>query len=365
VRWKAPLPGPGMSSPIVWGSRVFLTQSLDKEGHQRALMCFDRKDGKLLWQKVTAYPEKESTYEGEPHYASSSPTTDGERVVAWFGSAGVVCYDFQGNLLWQRDLGKAEQIWGNASSPVLYKDRVFLNFGPGARSFLIALDKKTGKDLWKIDQTGSYGEKPSEWYGSWSTPVVLRLPDHDELIMSWPEAVSAYNPASGELLWTCKGLGKLVYSTPLVTPDVIVAMSGFGGPYLAVRPGGRGDVTATHRLWLVEEKTPQRVGSGVLVGDHVYILNAIGTIQCIEVKSGKTLWEERAGSASWGSMVHADGRLYVTNQRGETLVVAAKPVLEILSRNPLGERSQSSPAISDGQIFVRTYGHLWCIGAAP
>jgi outer membrane protein assembly factor BamB len=363
VRWKTPLPGPGMSSPIVWGDRVFLTQALDNDGRQRGVLCFDRKDGRLLWQKTVEHAEKESSYSGEPHFASGTPVTDGERVIAAFGSAGVVCYDFQGKQLWRRDLGKAEQIWGNAISPILHGDRVILNFGPGERTFLIALDKKTGQDVWKVDQPGGrYGHAPSEWIGSWSVPVVLKTSERDELIVSWPEAVKAYNPKTGELLWTCRGLGPLVYSTPLVTPEAIVAMSGFGGPYLAVKPGGKGDVTDTHRLWHVPGRSPQRVGSGIIAGEHVYILNAIGTVQSLELKTGKTLWEERASGASWSSMVHADGRLYVTDQKGETLVLAAKPVLEILARNPLGERSQSSPAISNGEVFIRTYGHLWCIG---
>jgi len=178
--------------------------------------------------------------------------------------------------------------------------------------------------------------------------------------MSWPLTVKAYNPQTGALLWTCQGLGRLVYSSPLVTPEVVVAMSGYGGPYLAVKPGGKGDVTETHRQWHVE-RAPQRIGSGVIVGEHIYILNETGTVQCIELKTGKTLWNERVGAGAWGSMVHADGKLYVTNRQGETIVLAAQPTFELLSRNPLHERSNSSPAFSDGEIFVRTFGHLWCI----
>jgi len=364
IRWKAPLPGPGMSSPIVWGERVFLTQALDREGKQRALMCFDRRDGKVVWQKVTEYAEKETTYSGEPHYCSASPATDGQIVVASYGSAGVVAYDLAGKELWRRDLGKCEQIWGNAASPVIYKDRVIVNFGPGERTFLIALDKKTGKDLWKVDvPDGKFGTSNTEWTGSWSTPVVTKIGGKDQVILSWAGKLKAYDPANGSELWACGGLGKLVYSSPLVASEAIVALSGFGGPSLAVKIGGSGDVTASHRLWQEPRSQPQRVGSGVLVGDHVYILNATGVGQCIDWRTGKDLWNERVGSSSWGSMVHADGRLYVTNQRGETHVIAAKPTYELLATNPLGERSQSSPAFSNGEIFVRTYGHLWCIGA--
>jgi len=364
VRWKAPLPGPGFSSPVVWGDRVFVTQSLDREGHRRAVLCFDRKNGQKRWQKVTEYPDTESTYSGEPHYCSASPATDGERVVASFGSAGVVCYDVHGALLWKRDLGKCEQIWGNAASPILYRDLVLLNFGPGERTFLIALNKKTGKDVWKVEEPGGSrgGDNPESWVGSWSTPVIVRVKDRDELLLSWPNAVKAYDPMTGRLLWTCRGLGPLVYTSPLATPEVVVALSGFMGPGLAVKPGGTGDVTGTHRLWR-EEKAPQRIGSGVIVGDHVYILNENGVLQCMEWKTGKTLWNERAAGRTWGSVVYADGRLYVTNQQGETVVLAAKPTFEVLARNPLNERTQSSPAISDGEIFIRTYEHLWCISS--
>jgi len=362
VLWKSPLPGPGMSSPIVWEERIFVTQSLDREGHRRALLCFHRRDGRLLWQRVTEYPERESTYAEEPHYCSASPVTDGERVVAWFGSAGVVCYDFDGNELWRRDLGKCEHIWGNAASPILYRDLVILNFGPGERTFLVALDKRTGREVWRVDQPGGkYGAAPSEWIGSWSTPVVARIGARDELVMTWPEAVKAYDPATGRLLWSCGGLGRLVYTSPLVTSDVVVALSGFGGPALAVTPGGEGDVTTTRRLWHVE-RTTQRIGSGVIVGDYLYVVNANGVGQCIEWKSGRGVWTERIGGGTWGSIVHADGRLYVTNQMGETVVFAAKPQLEILARNPLGERTQSSPAIANGVIYLRTYQHLWAIG---
>jgi outer membrane protein assembly factor BamB len=362
VKWKAPLPGSGMSSPIVWGGRVFLTQALDKNGYKRALMCFDRKDGRLLWQQSVDYPDKESTYDGEPHYCSATPVTDGERVVASFGSAGVLCVDMNGKELWRRDLGKCEQIWGNAASPIINGNNVILNFGPGERTFLIAMDKRTGKDVWKVDVPGNYGTKPTEWTGSWSTPVTARIDGKEQLIMTWPGSVTAHDPKTGKEIWTCKGAGPLFYTSPLVTPEVIVAMGGFNGPYLALKPGGTGDITASNRLWL-HAKSPQRIGSGVIVGDHTYIVNENGVAECIETKSGKTLWTERATGRTWGSMVHADGRLYVTDQQGETVILAAKPQFEVLSRNPLGERSQSSPAVSDGEIFLRTYSHLWCISA--
>jgi len=366
VRWKIKLPAPGNSTPIVWGERIFLTQATDK-GQKRGLLCLSRKDGSTLWHKVVEYSDKELTHETNP-FCSASPATDGERVVVSHGSAGVFCYDLDGKELWHRDLGKCEHIWGNAASPVLYGELVILNFGPGPRTFLIAMDRKTGEDVWRVDEPGGkVGKEGETWLGSWSTPTLLKLRDHDELLMSWPGVVKAHAPKTGAVLWSCKGLAKdgasdrLVYTSPLATPEVVVAMAGYGGPALAVKPGGNGDVTETHRLWR-EPKAPQRIGSGVIVGDHVYMLNEPGTAECLELKTGKSVFNERVGPGAWGSLVHAGDRLYVTNVEGETLVLAAKPRFEVVSRNPLKERTRASIAVADGNIFIRTYEHLWCIG---
>jgi outer membrane protein assembly factor BamB len=367
VRWKVKLPGPGNSTPVIWGERVFLTQATDG-GRKRGLLCLSRKDGKALWHKVVEYGGAEPTHDTNP-FCSASPATDGERVVVSHGSAGLYCYDFQGRELWHRDLGQCEHVWGNAASPVLHGDLVILNFGPGERTFLTALDRKSGRDVWKVEEPGGKrGDKgQAEWVGSWSTPVLLRLKERDELIMSWPGAVKAYAPKTGELLWTCAGLGKdegadrLVYTSPLVSAEAVVAMAGYGGPALAVRPGGRGDVTGTHRLWR-QARASQRIGSGVIVGDHVYVVNEPGTAECIELKTGRAVWKERVGAGAWGSLVHAGDRLYVTDLEGETLVLAAGPKFQVVSRNPLKERTRASVAVSDGNIFVRTYEHLWCVG---
>lgn len=366
IRWKAKLPGPGNSSPIVWGDRVFVTQALDVDmkaniAKRRAVLCFDKKDGKQLWERSLEHPKKELTHGTNP-YCSATPVTDGERVIASHGSAGVVCYDLDGKQLWHRDLGECEHIWGNAASPIIWQDLVILNFGPGEATFLVAMDKRTGEDVWRVEEPGGKSGLAgnTEWIGSWSTPVIARIKGRDELIMSWPEAVKSYNPRTGELLWTCQGLTKLVYTSPLVREDVVVAMSGYGGSYLAVKPGGNGDVTEKQRLWRFPS-APQRIGSGVIVGDHVYIANEPSTAMCIELTTGKTLWTERLGTRSWGTMLHADGKLYVTNSQGETIVLAAQPKFEVLSRNPLNESCESTPAIADGEIFVRTYKHLWCV----
>jgi outer membrane protein assembly factor BamB len=366
VVWKVALPDEGNSTPVIWKDRLFLTQATEK-GKKRSTLCFNCKDGSKLWEQTVEYAGMEPTHATNP-YCSASPVTDGERVVVFHGSAGLFCYDMEGKKLWSCDFGECFHVWGNGSSPMIWKDTVFLNFGPGKRTFLVALNKKDGKELWKVEEPGGKEGKPGEdWIGSWSTPVVAPLNGHEELIQCWPGIVKAYDPESGKLLWSCKGLQKdnardrLIYTTPLVTPEVIVAVAGFMGPAIALKPGEQGDVTDTNRLWR-ETRNTQRIGSGVLIGDYVFLLDEPGTAQCVEWKSGKVVWKERICGSVWGSFVYADGRLYVTSLDGETVILAPKPKFEVIARNKLGERTLSSLAIADQHLYIRTYKHLWCIG---
>jgi len=363
VRWKVPLPGEGNSTPVIWGDRVFLTQAVE-QGQRRLVMCLARDNGRLLWQKETVYTDKESTHSTNP-YCSASPVTDGRYVIASLGSAGLVCYDLAGTEQWRKDVGKMEHIWGNASSPILYGDLAILWCGPGVRQVLLAVNKATGATVWEHHEPGgNAGQDSKNWVGSWSTPLIIRAGDHDELVLGVPEKLKGFDPKTGKELWSCAGLGKLVYTSPVYANGVVVALSGYHGPGLAARPGGQGDVTATHRLWHHPARNPQRIGSPVIVGDHVYLLNENGIGQCFELKTGKEVWQldKRLGGTTWSSLVAAAGRLYATTQAGETLVLAASPRFELLARNRIGERVLASPAVADGQLFLRSYQHLWCIG---
>jgi outer membrane protein assembly factor BamB len=369
VAWKAPLPEPGNSTPIVWNDRVFITQT---DGPRRMVMCFDRATGKALWQQGPTFARKELSHETNPQ-SSSSPVTDGERVIAWFGSAGLYCYDLKGKELWHRELGEQRHIWGYGSSPVIYRDVCILNFGPGDRSFLIALDKATGKTIWQLDESnGNSGEKKpgqekESWIGSWSTPIIINSGAREEMILSWPRQVIALDPATGKQLWTCAGLNELAYTSPLYDREkkIVVAMGGFNGMALAVRAGGEGEVTPTHRLWH-HPKTKQRIGSGVIHDGHIYILNDPGIAECFALESGKLVWQERlkgpaAKSDNWSSMVLAQGKLFAINQGGDAFVLRASPKFQPIATNSLRETTIASMAPSDGQIFIRTYENLWCI----
>ena len=372
VRWKTPLPGGGNSSPVVWGNRVFLTQPLEKE-QKLALLCFDRQNGKLLWQSSVPYTEKEQTHPDNP-YASPSPVTDGERVVVWFGSLGVYCYDFEGKELWHRPLGKQTHEWGYAASPVLHGKHCFIHFGPGPRSFLTALDKTNGKPAWEVEipvskpakRTDGFAGQQNGIVGSFSTPIIVQANGRDELVLSLAEQVKAFQPETGKELWSCDGLNPLVYTSPIYGDGVIVAMGGFLGTTIAVKPGGSGDVTATHRLWQTP-RTKNRLGSGVVFNGHVYILNTEGIAECLELQTGKRVWDERlkgpgAKSESWSSMILIGDKIYVLNQSGDTIVLRASPKFEVIAINSIGsELTNSTLAVSDGDLFIRTYEHLWCI----
>lgn len=355
VKWKVPLEHQGNSTPVVWGDKIFLTQA-DKDGHTRSLLCLARADGKLLWQQNVAYEDVEKNW--NPNwYCNASPTTDGQRVVVSFGSAGMYCFDFDGHILWKRtDLGTWTANFGNASSPLLYDNLAILWCGPNDKgpNFLLAVNKETGETVWQHDE-----EK-----GSWGTPLIVDIDGRDQLLLATVPHLIGLDPKTGEELWSCEGLNKYVYTSPLYGNGVGVAMSGYTGAALAVKLGGSGDITE-NRLWH-HEKNTQRVGSGMVIGDHVYIIEENGVPHCYDLKTGEEVWQVKtrpSGGNTWGSMVCAEDRLYVLMRNGTTQVFAASPKYELLASNPLqGESTNSSIVISNGEIFIRTFKHLWCIG---
>jgi outer membrane protein assembly factor BamB len=370
VKWRVPLAERGNSTPIVWGDHIFVTQAA---GNRRTLICFNRPDGKLLWETSVASAEKEPTHPTNP-YCSASPVTDGERVIVSFASDGLYCYDFTGKELWRRiDLGRQIHIWGNGSSPVIHENLCFLNFGPGETTYLLAVDKTTGKTVWKQDQATDYvhpktGETPNQgrtYIGSWTTPVLMEVEGKDQLLMSWPKRLVAYDPKSSQELWSCAGLNPLVYTSPIYAEGIVVAMGGFNGMAMAMRTGGSGDVTESRRLWH-HPKTKQRIGSGVIRNGYIYIHNDPGVAECFELKTGKLIWEERLkgsgpSGANWSSVMLADGNLYTITQGGDCFVFKASPQFALVSVNSLGEPSNSSVVPSNGELFIRTHQALWCI----
>ena len=321
VKWKVPLSSPGNSSPIVSSGRVFLHVASDR-GRTRGLVCYDRRDGSELWSRLVDYDKIDKTHKTNP-YDGSTPVTDGKRVLVWHGSAGLFCYDFDGNEMWSRDLGAIDHFLGYASSPIIHRDKVFLNFGPGENQAMMAFDLATGKTVWQTEEPGgNAGQKPRE-VASYSTPVIVRVEGRDQLINNHATRVVAYDPTDGNILWTVGGIpGKqdLIYTSPIIAGDVGIAMAGFKGPRLGFTLGGSGDATKTNRLWHVSTRNPQRIGTGLFVDGHVYTANVgPGTTECIDPLTGEIKWQTRTpGGDTWASIIYAAGHLYVTTQRGTT-----------------------------------------------
>jgi outer membrane protein assembly factor BamB len=370
IRWKVKLPRPGNGSAIIIGKQVIVTTAEDAEGHERSLVSYDRGDGHELWKQTVTIDKTLPTHETNP-YAGSTPASDGRVIVVWHATAGLHCYDMAGKPLWHRDLGEFRHIWGYGSSPIIHEGRVILQSGPGTKVFLAAFNIASGDTIWEksepVEGDGSY--TPDRRYtGSWSTPVPAVVDGKSQLIVAMPTRIVGYEPASGELIWWCEGLrhggGDLAYSSPIVTKDTVFMTGGFSGPAMGIKLGGVGDVTATHQLWR-KEKSPQSIGTGVVVGDYVYRPNAgPGTIQCIDPKTGNEQWQHRgSGGSHWASIVLVNDLAYATDQEGTTVVFRPTPEkYDEVAQNSLHEHTNATPAVADGCLVFRTFENLICVG---
>lgn len=359
VLWKAEVPGAGNSSPIIWADRLFLTSSAD-EGKKRSILCLDRKNGKLLWEAAApdANPEKIQPKNG---FASGTPSTDGERVWAYFGNHGLMCVDFAGKLLWHQGFGEMDAYHGTSCSPLLYQDRVIVyqDHRSQSGSFVAAFDKKTGKQLWKTPRKEKVG---------WGSPVAIRAGTRDEIIVSSEYRVYAYDPSNGQVLWYTGGNLVEVTPTPVAGHGLLFCCSGRVGPTLAIIPGGQGDVTKTHVQWSVNTGSPF-IPSPLLYGDYLYTVNDIVSIaRCFEAKTGKQLWQERLGAAVKhgfsSSPIGVDNKVYFSNDAGETYVLQAGPEFKLLHVNRLNAPTLATPALLDGKWYWRAGKQLLCIGKA-
>jgi outer membrane protein assembly factor BamB len=355
VLFRAEVPGRGNSSPIVFRDRIFLTTARES-GRRLSLLGYRRTDGELLWETSIDSEIVEHAHEKNGH-ASATPSTDGKRIFASFGSQGLVAFDLDGKILWHRKLGALGNYHGSAGSPVLYRGSVILYQDQESGSFVAAFDQATGDTLWRTERQATVG---------WGTPVVIRAGTRDELVVSSQHAVQAYDPGSGRLLWTVQGNKFEVIPTPVVGHDLVFCSSGRSGPTLAIRPGGAGDVSSTHVVWSSPKGSPF-VPSPIVVGEQLYLVNDMQSVlTAYEAKTGKVLFQGRLGTEKRESFsaspVAVDGKVFFTNDDGETFVLESGPDFKLLRVNRLGQRTLASPALVDGRWYFRTETELLAIG---
>jgi outer membrane protein assembly factor BamB len=392
ILWHTPIPGLAHSSPIVWGNRVFVTSAVssnptatfrpglygdgdasDDRSRQRwTLYALDKSTGRMLWERIA--------YEGEPlnkrhiksTYASSTPATDGRLVVAWFGSQGVYAYDVNGNLRWKVDLGRVNMgaydiptfEWGPASSPIIWRGLVILQCDTQADSFLLALNAETGETVWKTGRQ----ELPS-----WGTPTVAETPSGPQLVTNASNFIRGYDPKTGAQLWQLGGSSKITAPTPIFGDGVFVVASGRGPerPIFVVRPDARGDLTLAAGKTSSEAIVWSRTGRGsymptpLIYNGILYVLANNGVFDAYNLKTGEELYRQRLATIGNGfsaSPVAADGKIYLTNEDGEMIVVAAGPEFKAIATNSMGDLVMATPALSEGVMYVRTARTLFAIG---
>ena len=355
VVWRAPVPGSGNSSPIVWDDHIFLTTGRDA-GRRLFVLAYRRSDGALLWETEVAPGPRESVHRKNGP-ASATPVTDGERVYASLGGRGLVALDFRGRLLWHTEIGRVANYHGPAGSPLLYRGRLILYQDQRGGGFVAAYDTATGAQVWRTARDASVG---------WGTPVAIRVGNRDEIVVSSQHTVRAYDPASGGELWSCDGNRFEVIPTPVVAAGLVFCTSGRAGPTLAIRPGGQGDVTRTHIAWSTPRGSPF-VPSPIAYDGYLYTINDMASIvTCFDAATGAVRWQQRLGRATRegfsASPVAVDGKVFFTNDNGITFVVRAGPDFELLHTNDIGARTLASPALVDGRWYIRTEDELIAIG---
>ena len=388
IKWKTPIDGRAHSSPIVWENRIFLTTAVEGEvvpgaqavkhtveggkefkhpdsvgadkKHTFKVISIDRDSGKIVWQATA--------WEGTPYdnrhrkssYAASTPATDGKLVYAFFGTEGLYAYDYKGKLAWKADLGKLGTVgMGTGTSPILFNDLVIVQCDEenGEASFIVAVDKKTGKEAWRT---------PRKVQVSWSTPLLVKTASRAELITSGTEAVVAYDPATGKELWRHKGVESNAIPSPVANNEMVFLVAGFPAKIaMAIKLGQNGDLTGTPNVPWTYAKGTAYVPSPILYGDYLYLTTDRGILTCLDAKTGEVKYEGGRipiPATFTASPVAFEGKILMTSEDGDTFIVKAGPKHEVLGTNSVGEPVYASPAIADGRIFIRGEKNLYCIG---
>jgi len=369
IAWKVLLPSRSGATPIIWNDYIFLNVALQEATGDLELWCVDRNTGEVLWKKPLSGG---NNMQRKQNMSSPSPVTDGTTVWIMTGTGILKAFDFKGTELWARDIqkeyGRFGLNWGYASSPLLHRGALYVQVLHGMKtddpSYILKIDGKSGKTIWRVDRpTDALLESPD----SYTTPALAEHDGTAEIVVSGGDVVTGHDLETGKELWRAQGLNPTkdrnyrIIASPVVAGGVIVAPTR-QRPMLALKPGGRGDVTTTHKLW--EFNNGPDVPTPASDGTHLYVVNDGGVVFCLDLKTGRPIYgPERLKSGTYSaSPVLADGRLYVTSEEGVTSVYSAGPKFEILAENVMDEYTLSSVAISKSQIFLRTAKHLYAIG---
>ena len=372
IKWKTRIPGKGHSSPIVWGDHVFVTTCFENQ-QRRVLFCLDRKSGDVRWHEVVAVSPLESKHSLNS-FASGTPATDGETVFVAFLKVGnkkvpaqnvgtprditlgemlIAAYDFNGNKKWSKLVGEFASCHGFCSSPVIYRDKLIINGDHDGDSYVVALDKATGETVWRTPRelkTRSY-----------VTPIIRNVAGKDQMVFSGSRRVVSLNPNNGELIWRVDGPTEQFVASPVYDGKLFYLVGGFPTHHvIAIRPDGEGDVTDSHVEWHVT-KAKAYVPSPVLIDPFLLVADDRGTANCFDSKNGERLWQERMGKHYSASLFSAGGLAFFLADDGVTKVVKPSDKLEIVAKNELGEYCFASPAVSNGEIFIRGEENLFCI----
>ncbi|UCC98996.1 MAG: PQQ-binding-like beta-propeller repeat protein [Phycisphaerales bacterium] len=389
VVWKIDIPGRAWSSPIVWGEKIFVTSAVSegeaeapKKGlylggnrdkpsgkvHRWMVYCIDLDNGKVLWERIAHKGIPRHPLHIKNTYASETPVTDGQRVYAYFGNVGLFCYDVEGKALWSRQFQsfKIRYDWGTAASPVLYEDEIFVINDNEEQSFFMALDKKTGEQIWRLERD----EK-----SNWATPYVWTNKLQTELITPGTGKVRSYD-LDGKLLWELGGMSNIAIPTPFAEHGLLYVSSGYVGdkkrPLFAIRPGAEGDITLRdnessnqHIAWCDRQGGPYNP-SPIVYGDFLYVLYDRGFLSCYDAKTGEQVYSRQriaAGATAFTSCPWAnDGKIFCLSEDGDTFVIQAGPEFKVLDRNALDEMCMATPAAAQGSLIIRTISKLYRIG---
>ena len=390
--WRTPVPGVAVSSPIVWGDRIFVSTAVSSDAsagirtglygdvapakdvspHTWKLLALDRRSGNVLWEREAHKGVPKTKRHPKSSQASATPVTDGRHVIVSFGSEGLFAYDVDGKPLWKRDLGvlnagwfyDPEFEWGIASSPIIWKNMVIVQCDIQKNSYIAAFDVASGQPVWRTDRD----EIPS-----WATPAIFEHDGRAELVTQATTFIRGYDPSTGKELWRLAGNSEITIPTPIIGPGVIIVTNGYMGvqPIFAIKPGASGDITlkgdrtsSDAIAWSTTRGGPY-IPTPIVYGGQLYVLGINGVLAAYNVSTGERIYQERVegGTSFSASPVAADGKLYLASEDGDIFVVKAGPKYELLAKNAMGQVIMATPAISNGVIIVRGLKEVFAIGA--